>query len=82
MLPRLDQEGSHPCTKAGVVLPYGNGLIVRNVQFYNFDNTACSTFEFTRISGTCSMYCGGFTYHTKGLQFENTNNKVSWFVRC
>ncbi|XP_076438726.1 fibrocystin-L-like isoform X2 [Babylonia areolata] len=73
---KLDQEGNYECTKAGVVLPYQNGLIVRNVQFYNFDRAGCSSFEFTRISGTCGVYCGAFSYVTKGLQYENTINKV------
>ena len=77
---RLDHDGNHQCTKAGVVLPYQNGLIVRNVQFYNFDRAGCAAFEFTRIAGTCSVFCGGFTYQTKGLQWENTNNKVSPFA--
>ncbi|KAK7105773.1 hypothetical protein V1264_017108 [Littorina saxatilis] len=74
----LDQEGGRQCTKAGIVLPYQNGFMVGNVKFYNFDRAGCAAFEFTRISGTCLSYCGGFTYHTKGLQFENTNNKVHY----
>ncbi|KAK7468036.1 hypothetical protein BaRGS_00036740, partial [Batillaria attramentaria] len=75
---KLDQEGNHACTSAGVVLPYQNGLIVRGVQFYNFDRSGCAAFAFTRITGTCSFLCGGFTYITKLLQFENSANKVSF----
>ena len=76
---RLDHDQNHQCTKAGVVLPYQNGLIVRNVQFYNFDQAGCAALEFTRVGGICTFLCGGFTYQTKGLQWENTNNKVSVF---
>ena len=76
---RLDHDQNHQCTKAGVVLPYQNGLIIRNVQFYNFDQAGCAALEFTRVGGICTFLCGGFTYQTKGLQWENTNNKVSVF---
>ena len=59
------------------MLPYGNGFLISGVNFYNFDGVECAGFEFARVIGTCIVYCGGFTYHTKGLQWENSVNKVS-----
>ena len=74
---RLDQQDGRKCTTAGIVLPYGNGFLISGVSFYNFDRVECAGFEFARVIGTCSVYCGGFTYHTKGLRWENSVNKVS-----
>lgn len=58
------------CTVGGIVLPYGNGLIVSGVSFYNFDQNSCQAFTYTKIDGTCSLYCGGFTYHFKNIAYD------------
>ncbi|XP_052805044.1 fibrocystin-L-like isoform X2 [Mya arenaria] len=65
------------CTSGGIVFPYGRGFKVVNVRFVNFADD-CSAFTWTRITGTCSFLCGGFTYHTEGLTFINAQNKVNY----
>ncbi|KAL3886657.1 hypothetical protein ACJMK2_026637 [Sinanodonta woodiana] len=60
----------------GIVLPYGNGFLVKNVRFVNYINLGFVALAFTRIQGTCSIYCGGYNYHFKGIQFINTPRKA------
>ncbi|XP_052060298.1 fibrocystin-L-like isoform X3 [Mytilus californianus] len=62
------------CTVGGIVLPYGNGLIVSGVSFYNFDESSCQAFTYTKIDGTCSEFCGGFTYHFKNIAFDTASS--------
>ena len=63
------------CTVGGIVFPYGNGMLVKDVHFENFDRDICNVFTWTRIIGTCSHECGGFLYKVSGLTFVNSNNK-------
>ncbi|XP_076438592.1 LOW QUALITY PROTEIN: fibrocystin-L-like [Babylonia areolata] len=73
----LDRQGGEgTCSKAGVVLPYGPGLLVRDVAFHNLDCAHSAAFRFPRITGLCSLYCGGFTCRTTGLAFWNVSSKV------
>jgi len=69
-------DSTQGCTNAGIVLPFGRGFKVSNVRFVNFDAN-CACFGFTRITGTCSDQCGGFTYHTEQISFINSPNKGS-----
>ena len=72
----LEAEPDWPgtCTVAGIVLPYGSGLIISGVEFYNFVDSTCQTFTFTRIDGTCTDGCGGFTYHLQNIQFDSASS--------
>ena len=63
-------------TVGGFVLPYGNGLVVKNVKFYNFNESGSQAFTFAKIDGTCTSDCSGYTYDTKGLEFHNSPNVV------
>lgn len=63
------------CTTGGVVFPFGAGFRVVNVRFVNFQDSSCTTFSWTRIDGTCTLFCGGYTYHTEGLTFVNAPSK-------
>ncbi|KAL4228989.1 Fibrocystin-L [Mactra antiquata] len=63
------------CTTSAIVFPFGRGFRVKNVRFVNFDQNGCYAFGFTRIAGTCSFECGGYTYHTEGLSWINSPNK-------
>ncbi|KAK3587658.1 hypothetical protein CHS0354_042441 [Potamilus streckersoni] len=60
----------------GIILPYGNGFLVKNVSFVNYNSPGFVALAFTRIQGTCSIYCGGYNYHFKGIQFINTPRKA------
>ena len=64
------------CTEGGIVLPYGAGFMVQNVRFVNFDDSSCAAFRLTRITGTCSIFCGGYNYHVEGVSFINAPNKA------
>ncbi|KAH3704517.1 hypothetical protein DPMN_079573 [Dreissena polymorpha] len=64
------------CTQGGIVFPYGRGFRAINTRFVNFDVSDCATFRWTRITGTCSQFCGGFTYHAQQLKFVNAANKA------
>lgn len=64
------------CTLGGIVLPYGIGFRVVNVTFVNFIDDNCATFRLARIFCVCSDRCGGNTYHTESLTFDNAPNKA------
>lgn len=68
------------CTIGGIVLPYGNGMMVINTDFYNFDQSNCNAFTLTKIDGTCTVYCGGYSYRFKEISFTNSPNhgKFDW----
>ena len=50
-------------------LPLSPGLIVEDVEFYNF-NRGGTIFGVTTIDGTCVEFCGGFQYYLRGLSFK------------
>ncbi|GFN92113.1 fibrocystin-l [Plakobranchus ocellatus] len=62
----------------GVVMPYMNGLIVKDTVFYNFDQSGKAAFKWARIDGTCGFLCGGFTTHTSGIELNNSPNIVRY----
>lgn len=68
------------CTIGGIVLPYGNGMYGINIEFYNFDRANCNAFTYTKIDGTCSIWCGGYTYRFKQISFNSSPNrgKFDW----
>lgn len=72
----LEEQG---CTRDGIKLPYGYGFHVKNVKFVNFDKDGCAAFGVTRITGTCSVNCGGYSYTTEGLTFVNSPNRGQFF---
>ncbi|XP_050416785.2 fibrocystin-L [Patella vulgata] len=72
----LDTEVSNGCTHGGVILPYQNGFMVKGTKFVNFDRSSCAAFRFTRITGTCSVNCGGFITKTTGLGFNNADRRL------
>lgn len=67
------------CTRDGIKLPYKYGFEVENVKFVNFDESNCAAFGVTRITGKCSVHCGGYMYKTKGLAFVNSPNRGKFF---
>ncbi|XP_061189118.1 fibrocystin-L-like [Saccostrea echinata] len=68
------------CTIGGFVIPYGNGMYGINIEFYNFAQSGCNAFTYTKIDGTCSIYCGGYSYRFKQISFTNSPNrgKFDW----
>lgn len=68
-------DAQHPNT--AMVLPYSRGLIIRNVTFVNYDGRS-TVFGVTDIQGTTETNNGGFTYHTSGLVFDNSPNRVGF----
>ena len=64
------------CTRGGIVFPFGAGFRLINTRFVNFEDSICAAFRWTRIDGTCTFKCGGYTYHTEGLKFVNAPNKA------
>ncbi|XP_062600839.1 fibrocystin-L-like [Saccostrea cucullata] len=65
-------------TQFGIKLPYKYNFHVKNVQFVNFDDNLAA-FGVTRITGTCSVNCGGYLYTTEGLTFINSPNRGKFF---
>jgi hypothetical protein len=72
VIPHVEQG----CTRGGLIFPYGAGFKAKNVRFVNFASNNCATLRMTRIDGTCSDLCGGYTYHTEGMKFVNAPNKA------
>ncbi|XP_060573258.1 fibrocystin-L-like isoform X2 [Ruditapes philippinarum] len=72
VIPHVEQG----CTRGGLIFPYGAGFKAKNVRFVNFASNNCATLRMTRIDGTCSDLCGGYTYHTEGIKFVNAPNKA------
>ena len=72
---------SKPTNKA-IVVPFGNGMLIQNITFANFDNQSAAI-GLTSVDGHCVKDCGGFMYQTSGLKFINTVNKAifRWKVR-
>ncbi|XP_069115226.1 fibrocystin-L-like [Argopecten irradians] len=66
------------CTIGGIVFPYGFGFRVTNVELVNFNRDTCACLTWTRIDGTCSDQCAGFTYKTSGLIFTTSPNRVRY----
>ena len=66
------------CTSGGIVFPYGRGFRAINIRFVNFASSGCATFTWTRIAGTCGLFCGGYTYHTEQISFINSPNKARY----
>ncbi|GFS10808.1 polycystic kidney and hepatic disease-like 1 [Elysia marginata] len=62
----------------GVVIPYMNGLLIKDVEFYNFDQSGKAAIKWARIDGTCGFLCGGFTTHASGIQLNNSPNVVRY----
>ncbi|KAK0070514.1 fibrocystin-L [Biomphalaria pfeifferi] len=65
-------------TVGGVIVPYQTGFLIKDVSFYNFDQASHGAISWTRITGTCSLFCGGFTVESEGLTFDNSPNKVKY----
>ena len=72
-----ERDDNKGCTTAGIVLPDGAGFQVKNVTFINFANS-CSAIRATKITGSCSYFCGGYRYHIEGVSFINSPNKASF----
>ncbi|XP_021354106.1 fibrocystin-L-like [Mizuhopecten yessoensis] len=68
-------SGGSECTNGAVVIPYGFGFQINNVEFVNFDRPSCSALIWTRIDGTCGDQCGGFSYKTSGLTWTSSPNR-------
>ncbi|XP_062574409.1 fibrocystin-L-like [Saccostrea cucullata] len=66
------------CTRAAIILPYGNGITIDGVRFVNFDESNCVGFDFARIAGTCAVHCGGFYYETRNLRWVSAPNKGTY----
>ncbi|KAL4228553.1 Fibrocystin-L [Mactra antiquata] len=66
------------CTNGGLIFPYGSGFRAEGNRFVNFDENDCVAFRWTRIDGTCSVYCGAYSYHTQSTGFINSPNKAAF----
>ena len=66
------------CQRGGIVFPYGSGFRMINVTFVNHDSSECVTYRWARISGTCSLFCGGFNYHGEGIRYVTSPNKAGY----
>ncbi|XP_021369085.1 fibrocystin-L-like isoform X2 [Mizuhopecten yessoensis] len=70
--------GASNCTKGGIVIPYGPGLLIDNVTFVNFDRSDSCAFSWARIDGTCGDNCVGSTHKTAALTFINSPRRVCY----
>lgn len=60
---------------SGVVLPYSDGWLIKNVTFINFDRPGASVVSTTTIAGTCAKHCGGFHSKFQQITLYNATKK-------
>ncbi|XP_057684607.1 fibrocystin-L-like [Corythoichthys intestinalis] len=68
--------GADYCTERGVIMPFSDGMSVTGTKFINFDRESCAAMGVTKIDGTCTDRCGGWSAHVGGLHFVNSPHKV------
>ena len=56
------RRGADHGTQTGIILPFGQGFMVRNVKLFNFDRDGTRCFMGTEVQGTCGVDCGGYHY--------------------
>jgi hypothetical protein len=69
-----------PCTRHGIVLPFGNGLLIDNVKFINFDGTQnedhmCAALGTVKIICVCLKYCSAYNYKFQGIEWINSDRR-------
>ncbi|XP_046549966.1 LOW QUALITY PROTEIN: fibrocystin-L-like [Haliotis rubra] len=62
----------------GLSLPWGNGLLLKNLSFENYDQSHLTGMRVSTSDGICSHLCGGFIYKSTGLTFTNADRKFKF----
>jgi hypothetical protein len=69
-------------TREAIILPYGRGLIIANTTFSGFtdynDGMIHTCFSITDVHRLTESNCGGYTYFTDNLVFDNSPNVIAW----
>ena len=65
-------------TGRGVILPYGRGLIMKDMTFVNFDTTEKAVFGVTTVQGTTEDDNGGYTYRISNTVLYKSPNVISY----
>ena len=83
IIARLNSPNHPPCTKRGIVLPLDGGLLFNGITFVNFDGEkngghTCSGIGTVKISCTCSIYCAGYNYKFRNIEWLNSTKKAFW----
>lgn len=81
IISQLKNSDHPPCTKKGIVLPFGRGLLMSGITFVDFDGTknggqTCSGFGTVKITCTCSVLCSGYEYQTEKIKWVNSPKKT------
>ncbi|XP_067676837.1 fibrocystin-L-like isoform X2 [Haliotis asinina] len=59
----------------GLSLPWGNGLLLKDLRFENYNQSHLTAMRVSTSDGICGNLCGGFTYKSMGLTFTNADRK-------
>ncbi|KAI3389747.1 hypothetical protein SNEBB_006210 [Seison nebaliae] len=67
-------------TRAGILLPWGSGVRLKNILFYGFDSPECTGISGPILNGICKEKCGGYISSSEQLKFKNSPNRItlSW----
>ena len=79
VLPYLCAVGVLPNigTARGIITPYARGLIIKDIEFINFDgNNVC--YGGTQIDGHTQDHNGGYIYHVATHSFTNSPNIIGF----
>ena len=75
---QLNYQGHPSCTRRGLAMPFSNGLLIDNVEFFNFptgaynENDPCSGLGTVKILCICSHLCAGYSYKFKNVYWDST----------
>ena len=72
----LDNQAS--TTAKAVILPYGRGLLLKDMTYVNFDSYEQAVYGVTKIDGQTEDNNGAFYYEMEAHSFVNSPNKVRW----
>ena len=75
-VPELETT-SHSCMKHGMILPVGEGMLVKGAKFINFDRAGCSAIGIAVAAG-CVEFCGAFMYWFTDVTYVNTPNRADF----
>ncbi|CAD5116834.1 DgyrCDS5681 [Dimorphilus gyrociliatus] len=81
IISHLEHTDRAPCTKRGLVLPFGSGLLIDGLKFVNFDGEqvfshTCSAIGTVKITCTCTKLCSGYDYQFKNVKWVNSIKKA------
>lgn len=71
-------QNSKGVTKAGFIWPYGDPMEAHNIKFINFDAVDAVAMMYTKIDGTCSELCGGYTNRLSSMKYENVQYRIKY----